>query len=146
MNSKYITATVAIIAVVAVVLSGVSIGLALTKDNSSLKDTKYTVYVGTDCTEEEDALNMLLDVLQLSEDNFNNGYTAFVATGGTSEEKGIVKNNYSLVLIYGMVTDEKALHDFIEILKKEYPTSVILMEKTNANYDLYIPASDIIYG
>lgn len=147
MESKYILPIIAVLAAIAIVISGISLGLVLTKNDSSvLNETKYTVYVGTDCEELENAEEMMIDIIMLSEKHFGNGYTAFVATGGTSEDKGIVVNKYSVVLIYGMVTDEKALQNFIEILKVEYPTSVILQEKTNAHYDLYIPASDVVYG
>lgn len=145
MESKHLLMIVAVVSVAAVILSGAALGVALTKNNGNgLTDMKYTVYVGTDCTEYKDAEKMMTDILKVSDEKFKNGYTAFVATGGTSESQGIVKNKYSIVLIYGMVTDEKALFSFIDTLKGLYPTSVILTEKSDAKYNLYIPVGRIV--
>ncbi len=151
MESKYIVSAIAIVSVIAVILSGVALGVTLTKETptSDLDQVKYTVFIGTNAETEEEAYQTLIDVTLASTQKFDNGYSAFVVTGSTFEgEKGQVMNTYSIAIIYGMVTDEKALNNFLDWIKENMSdrTDVILTEKSYASYDLYIPPEAITYS
>lgn len=137
MEQSVLTKITAILCVVAIVCSAVSLYYSLQpKDDNSMSE-KYTVYFGLSDRTLEEATEMQTSIGVLVGRECHTGYTTYLAEGASMIDGSLVKDGYTAIFIITMVSSEE-IYNLVNASNEEFGIKAVLVERQYADADLVL--------